>query len=97
MFSDLPSDKTTFLVCDDYSSLKNTSPLQSRYDELVNNTYKNIIVSHEYLKEKYSNSTFFPNCISDTHFKCMMRTGAQLEYLESVGPHASSTQRAPES
>ncbi len=67
-FSNPHYHNTTFLICDDYSSLKNASPTQSKYDKLIENSYDKIVITNESLKSKYPNSTFLPNCISDIHF-----------------------------
>ena len=66
-FANLSNERTTFLICDDYSSLKDSSKEQSEYDIKVND-YDKIAVTNKNLIEKYPKAIFLPNCISYYHF-----------------------------
>lgn len=68
-FFELPEDNTTFLICDDYSSLKNSSADQKKYDKLVAKRFNKIIVTHKNLKKKYKNAFFSSNCVPTSHFE----------------------------
>lgn len=67
-FLELPNDKTTFLICDDYSSLNSSSKNQKILDDFVAKNYNKIIITNNSLREKYQKAVFENNCISHFHF-----------------------------
>tara|TARA_Y100000768_G_C23961103_1_gene675410 strand:+ start:854 stop:1918 length:1065 start_codon:yes stop_codon:yes gene_type:complete len=67
-FLNIPNDKTTFIICDDYSSLNSSGLNQKKLDKYVTENYDNIIITHKSLNSKFPKAIFETNCISRFHF-----------------------------
>ena len=66
-FLNIPNDKTTFIICVDYSSLNSSGLKQKWLDEYVSENYDKIIITHKSLNSKFPKAIFETNCISRFH------------------------------